>query len=360
MEEILKREQTWAKEFNQPLVIAGPCSAESLEQLLETANRMDKSYVNVFRAGVWKPRTKPGTFEGVGEIGLQWLNEVKKQTGFKVATEIANAQHAKLALEYGIDYLWIGARSTVSPFIIQEIAEALNGTEVPVIVKNPVNPDLDLWIGAIERLAAQNIKNLGVIHRGFATYKKTKYRNKPLWQIALDFKKKLPNIPMIIDPSHIAGNRELLFEVAQQAFDLEYDGIMLESHCDPDKAWSDASQQVTPERLLEILKGIHLRRTNTSDDNFKNRLATLRHEIDELDQHLLELLAQRTKISQKIGELKKENNVAVFQQGRWDELLEKAQKDATKFGIDAELVETILKAIHQDSINIQSKIMMEE
>lgn len=358
MENLLDKDQKWAKEFGQPIVIAGPCSAESEEQMLETARRMDKTYVNVFRAGIWKPRTKPGSFEGVGEIGLKWLNKVKEETGFRTATEIANAEHAKLALEYDIDYLWIGARSTVSPFIVQEIAEALKGTKKPVIVKNPVNPDLELWIGALERLASQGIENLGVIHRGFSTYKETKYRNKPKWQMALDFKKRLPNIPILIDPSHIAGNRELLYEISQQAFDLEYNGIMIESHRNPDEAWSDAKQQVTPERVLEIIKAIELRRQSSDNSIYNAALQTLRYEIDELDQGLLDALAHRMKISEQIGQLKKENNVAIYQPNRWSELLEKAKIDGEKSGLSIDMVEKIYKAIHQASIDIQSKIMI--
>ncbi len=360
MENLLKKDQNWAKQFGQPIVIAGPCSAESEEQMLETARRMDKTYVNVFRAGVWKPRTKPGSFEGVGEIGLKWLNKVKKETGFKTATEIANAEHAKLALEYDIDYLWIGARSTVSPFITQEIAETLKGTQKPIIVKNPVNPDLELWIGALERLASQGIENLGVIHRGFSTYKKTKYRNKPKWQMALDLKKRLPKIPILIDPSHIAGNRELLYEISQQAFDLEYDGIMIESHRNPDEAWSDASQQVTPERVLEIIKAIELRKQSSDSSTYNSALQTLRYEIDELDQGLLDALAHRMKISEKIGCLKKENNIAIYQPNRWEELLEKAKIDGEKSGLSIEMIEQIYKAIHQASIDIQSKIMIDK
>ncbi len=360
MGNLLDKEQKWAKEFGQPIVIAGPCSAESEEQMLETARRLDKNYVNIFRAGIWKPRTKPGSFEGVGEIGLKWLNKVKKETGFKVATEIANAEHAKLALEYDIDYLWIGARSTVSPFIVQEIAEAIKGTKKPVIVKNPVNPDLELWIGALERFTSQGIENLGVIHRGFSTYKKTKYRNKPKWQLALDFKKRLPNIPIIIDPSHIAGNRELLHEVSQQAFDLKYDGIMIESHINPDEAWSDAKQQVTPERVLEIIKAIELRRQTSDNSVYNSALQTLRYEIDELDQGLLDALAHRMKISEKIGNLKKDNNIAIYQPNRWDDLLEKAKEDGKKTGLAPEMVEQVYKAIHQASIDIQSKIMLDK
>lgn len=357
---ILEREQEWAKAFGQPIVIAGPCSAESEAQMLETARRMDKKYVNVFRAGIWKPRTKPGSFEGVGAIGLKWLNKVKEETGLKTATEIANAQHAKLALAHDIDYLWIGARSTVSPFIVQEIADAVQGTDKPVIVKNPVNPDLELWIGALERLASKGIKNLGAIHRGFSTYKKTKYRNKPKWQIALEFKKRLPNIPMLIDPSHIAGNQELLYEISQQAFDLEYDGIMIESHRNPNKAWSDAKQQVTPERLLEIIKSIELRRKNSDNLTYQATLQTLRYEIDELDQGLLEGLAHRMKISEQIGLLKKQNNVAIYQPNRWDDLLRKAKTDGEKSGLSVEMIEQIYKAIHQASIDIQSNIMLEK
>ncbi len=353
----MNHQQNWIKEFDKPLTIAGPCSAESEKQMMEIAERLDKEYVQIFRAGIWKPRTKPNCFEGVGAIGLNWLKKVKDEFGFKIATEVATANHVKLALEYDVDYLWIGARSTVNPFTVQEIAEALRDTKKIVLVKNPVNPDLELWMGAIERLQAQNIQNLGAIHRGFSTYKKTKYRNNPQWQIALDFMDKMPEIPMICDPSHICGNREGLFDVAQQAYNFEYDGLMIESHNNPDEAWSDAKQQITPERLLEILQKIELRKSDDEDALYHSNLNRLRNEIDETDQSLLETIAQRMSISTQIGELKKEHNVAVFQPERWKQIRENSVKQGEKLGLSEEFIDKLVKAIHQESIQHQNLIM---
>lgn len=356
----MKAKQSWIREFNKPLIIAGPCSAESEKQMLEIAERMDKDYVQVFRAGIWKPRTKPNSFEGVGAIGLNWLKRVKDEFGFKIATEVATANHAKLALEYDVDYLWIGARSTVNPFTVQEIAEALRDTDKTVLVKNPVNPDLELWIGAIERLQSQNIQKIGAIHRGFSTYKKTKYRNNPQWQIALDFMDKMPEIPLICDPSHICGNREGIFEVSQQAFNFEYDGLMVESHCNPDEAWSDAKQQITPERLLEILKKIELRKSDDENAFYHSQLNRLRNEIDETDQAILEIIAQRMLISTQIGELKKEHNVAVFQPERWKQIRENSIKQGQLLGLSEEFIDKLIKALHQESIQQQNSIMNKE
>lgn len=356
----MKAKQSWMREFNKPLIIAGPCSAESEKQMLEIAERMDKDYVQVFRAGIWKPRTKPNCFEGVGAIGLNWLKRVKDEFGFKIATEVATANHAKLALEYDVDYLWIGARSTVNPFTVQEIAEALRDTDKTVLVKNPVNPDLELWIGAIERLQSQNIQKIGAIHRGFSTYKKTKYRNNPQWQIALDFMDKMPEIPLICDPSHICGNREGIFEVSQQAFNFEYDGLMVESHCNPDEAWSDAKQQITPERLLEILKKIELRKSDDENAFYHSQLNRLRNEIDETDQAILEIIAQRMLISTQIGELKKEHNVAVFQPERWKQIRENSIKQGQLLGLSEEFIDKLIKALHQESIQQQNSIMNKE
>lgn len=352
--------QNWIKEFANPLIIAGPCSAESEKQMLDIAAQLDQNYVKVFRAGIWKPRTKPNSFEGVGAIGLKWLKKVKDEFGFLTATEVANASHVKLALENDVDWLWIGARTTVNPFTVQEIAEALRDTDKVVLVKNPVNPDLDLWIGALERLQAQNIKNLGAIHRGFSTYKKTKYRNNPQWQIALDFMDKMPEIPMICDPSHICGNREGIFDVAQQAFNFEYDGLMIESHCNPDEAWSDAKQQITPERLLEILKKLELRKSDDPDALYHSQLNRLRNEIDEADQNIIETIGQRMGISAQIGELKKEHNVAVFQPERWKAIWENAIKQGEKYGLSEEFIDKLLKAIHQESIQHQNSIMNQD
>jgi len=359
MENLKDIQQDWIKKFDKPLIIAGPCSAESEEQVMETAARIDKTYVNVFRSGVWKPRTKPGSFEGIGEIGLKWLKKVKDTYGIPVATEIANAGHAKLALEYDIDYLWIGARSTVNPFTIQEIAEAIAGTDKVVLVKNPVNPDLDLWIGALERLLAQGVKNLGVIHRGFSAYKKTKYRNNPEWQIALEFKNRYPNIPIITDPSHICGNREGLFDVSQQAFNHQFAGLMIETHRDPDSAWSDASQQITPERLLEILKQLELRISDDPDTIFHSKLDSFRGRIDELDHQILDLINDRLSVSKNIGELKKEHNVAVFQSNRWNEILKDSKEKGSKLGLSDEFIEKLMQLIHLESVEIQNSIMID-
>ena len=300
-------------QLTHPLVIAGPCSAETETQVLDIAHQLKDSDVNYYRAGIWKPRTRPGGFEGVGAIGLKWLQRVKEETGLKTATEVANRAHVELALEYDVDLLWIGARSTVSPFIIQEIADALKGTDKIVLVKNPVNPDLALWIGAVERLHGADIKNLGVIHRGFSTYKKTKYRNLPEWQIAIDFQTRFPDIPIINDPSHISGRRDLIFDVSQTALDLNFDGLMIETHCDPDNAWSDAAQQVTPERLLQIFKDLKVRKTGDDQAEFHNALNQLRAQIDVLDASVLDTLGERMKIAEAIGTLKKERNVAVLQ-----------------------------------------------
>ncbi len=356
----MNQKQNWIQAFDKPLAIAGPCSAESERQMMEIAEQLDKDYVQVFRAGIWKPRTKPNCFEGVGAIGLNWLKKVKDEFGFKIATEVATANHVKLALEYDVDYLWIGARSTVNPFTVQEIAEALRDTEKIVLVKNPVNPDLELWIGALERLQQQNIKNLGAIHRGFSTYKKTKYRNNPQWQIALDFMDKMPEIPMICDPSHICGNREGIFEVAQQAYNFEYDGLMIESHNHPDEAWSDAKQQITPERLLEILKKIELRKSDDEDAIYHMKINHLRNEIDETDQGILDAVAQRMKIASQIGELKKEHNVAVFQPERWKQIRENSVKLGDKLGLSEEFIDKLVRAIHQESILHQNQIMNKE
>lgn len=347
---------TWAQEFSEPLIIAGPCSAESESQMLETARRIKESRADVpiFRAGIWKPRTKPNGFEGVGVIGLNWLKKVKEEYGFRTATEVANAHHVEAALAADVDILWIGARSTVNPFTVQEIAEALNGTDKPVFVKNPVNPDLALWIGALERLLSQNVQNLGVIHRGFSTYRKTKYRNIPNWQIALDFRQEFPNIPMLVDPSHICGNRTGLAGVAQEAFNVGYEGMIIETHCNPDEAWSDASQQITPEVLAEIVSNLQIRNSDISVfDDEMDRHRTL---ISDLDFQLIELLSHRMKISEKIGTLKKANNIAIFQPERWKVISEYAQQKADETGMSSEFIGKVFKAIHEESIEVQNSL----
>ena len=354
--ELKNLENNWVKEFPKPLIIAGPCSAESESQMLETAKRIKESNADVpiFRAGIWKPRTKPNGFEGVGVIGLNWLKKVKEEYGFKTATEVANAHHVAAALEADVDILWIGARSTVNPFTVQEIAEALKGTKKPVFVKNPVNPDLALWIGALERLLGQDVQNLGVIHRGFSTYQKTKYRNIPNWQIALDFKNQFPNIPMLVDPSHICGNRTNLASIAQEAMNVGYEGMIIESHCNPDEAWSDASQQITPEVLADLINNLQIRNSDIS--KFDDEMGRHRTLISDLDFNLIELLSQRMKISEKIGNLKKDNNIAIFQPERWKVITEYANQKADETGMSQEFIEKVFKAIHEESIEVQNKI----
>ncbi len=349
----------WIKEFPSPLIIAGPCSAESEAQMLETAQRLKESGadVPVFRAGIWKPRTKPFGFEGVGVIGLNWLKKVKDEFGFKTATEVANAHHVYAALEADVDILWIGARSTVNPFTVQEIAVALKGTNKPVLVKNPVNPDLALWIGALERLLGQDVKNLGVIHRGFSSYQKTKYRNVPNWQIALDFKNQYPNIPMFVDPSHICGRRDLLKDVTQEAFNVGYEGAMIESHPNPDAAWSDASQQITPEVLADMLGSLQIRNSDIS--GFDDEMGKHRALISDIDFQLINLLSSRMKISEKIGTLKKQNNIAIFQPDRWKVITEYANQKASETGMSQEFIEKVFKAIHEESIEVQNNIMID-
>ena len=349
----------WLDDFKltHPLVIAGPCSAETEDQVLKIAHELKYSDVSIFRAGIWKPRTRPGGFEGVGEIGLKWLQKAKAQTGLLMAIEVANAAHVKLALEHDIDVLWIGARTTVNPFAVQEIADALAGTDKIVLVKNPVNPDLALWIGGVERLYNAGIKKLGVIHRGFSTYEKTKYRNIPEWQIAIELQSRFPNLPLICDPSHITGQRDMILEVSQQALDLNYDGLMIETHVDPDNAWSDAAQQVTPIVLKQIFEELKVKKVTTEDDDFNTIMIKLRANIDIADSKLLELLGNRMKVAEQIGALKKEKNVAVLQNKRWNEILGKMILDGESKGLSEEFILKLFKAIHQESISHQEKII---
>lgn len=349
----------WLKQMNlsHPLVIAGPCSAETEEQTLSTARALKNTDVNYFRAGVWKPRTRPGGFEGIGEPALKWLGTVKREIGLKTATEVANAAHVELALKHDVDLLWIGARSTVSPFIVQEIADTLQGTDKVVLIKNPVNPDLALWIGALERLQKAGVKKLGVIHRGFSSYQKTKYRNNPEWQLAIDFQKQFPDVPIICDPSHISGKRDIIFDISQTALDLNYDGLMIETHIDPDNAWSDAAQQVTPKKLVEIMNDLKVRKENIEADLFKRELHSLRSKIDVVDQNLLDLLEKRMKIANQIGMLKKNNNVSVLQTTRWTEILENMKAKGLEHDLSEEFTEKFFKAIHQESINHQEKVI---
>lgn len=354
-----KELRTWLDDFqlNHPLVIAGPCSAETEEQVLKIAHELKDSDVSIFRAGIWKPRTRPGGFEGVGEIGLKWLQKAKAETGLLMATEVATAAHVKLALEHDIDVLWIGARTTVNPFAVQEIADALQGTDKIVLLKNPVNPDLSLWIGGLERLYNANIKKLGVIHRGFSTYEKTKYRNNPEWQIAIDMQNRFPDLPLICDPSHITGKRDMIQEVSQQALDLNYDGLIIETHIDPDNAWSDAAQQVTPATLKQMFINLRVRKVSDDESEYNQKMAKLRMQIDEFDGKLLEILGNRMKVADKIGLLKKEKNVAILQNQRWNEILGKMILEGEEKGLSNEFVMQLFKAIHQESITHQEKVI---
>ena len=350
---------SWLDDFklSHPLVIAGPCSAETKEQVLAVARELKDSDVSIYRAGIWKPRTRPGGFEGVGAIGLKWLQQAKEETGLLMAVEVANAAHVKLALEHDIDVLWIGARTTVNPFAVQEIAEALQGSDKIVLVKNPVNPDLALWIGGVERLYNAGIRKLGVVHRGFSTYEKTKYRNIPEWQIPIELQSRFPDLPLICDPSHITGRRDMIQEVAQQALDLNYDGLMIETHPDPDNAWSDAAQQVTPTVLKQIFRDLKVKKMNSEEDDFNNEMTKLRANIDIADSKILEILGRRMEISDQIGVLKKSKNVAILQNKRWNEILEKMILEGQQKGLSEEFIMRFFKAVHQESILHQEKII---
>ena len=350
---------TWLADFklDHPLVIAGPCSAETEEQVLKIAHELKNSDVSIFRAGIWKPRTRPGGFEGVGEIGLKWLQKAKAETGLLMATEVATAAHVKLALEHDIDVLWIGARTTVNPFAVQEIADALQGTDKIILIKNPVNPDLSLWLGGLERLYNANIKKLGVIHRGFSTYEKTKYRNNPEWQIAIDLQNRFPDLPLICDPSHITGRRDMIQEVSQQALDLNYDGLIIETHIDPDNAWSDAAQQITPPTLKQLFIDLKMRKSTDENAEWNKALAMQRAYIDELDSKLIDFLGKRMVVAEKIGQLKKEKNVAILQNQRWNEILDRMILEGQEKGLSNEFVMQLFKAIHQESITHQEKVI---
>ena len=343
----------------RPLILSGPCSAETEEQVMETARQLKERGIHIFRAGIWKPRTRPNTFEGVGKEGLIWLKKVKEQFGLYTATEVANVNHVFEALKYGIDIFWLGARTTANPFAVQEIADALSGVEMPVLIKNPVNPDVELWIGAFERLNQAGIKKLAAIHRGFSTYGKTFYRNDPHWQIPIELKRRIPNLPIICDPSHICGNRDMLFEVSQEAMDLDFDGLIIESHNCPDKALSDASQQITPEALRVLLDGLVLRKANIENTVVAHTLDDLRQQIDKFDDKLLEVLEKRMKVADRIGNYKKENNITILQSSRWDQLLTKRIEDGNKKDLSEDFIVKIFRAIHQESINHQTKIMNE-
>ena len=337
----------------RPMVIAGPCSAETEEQVMDTAKQLAANGIKIMRAGIWKPRTKPGGFEGVGSEGLAWLKHVKQETGMYVSTEVATQKHVYEALKYGVDLLWVGARTTANPFAVQEIAEALEGVDIPVLVKNPVNPDLELWIGALERLSKVGIKRLGAIHRGFSSYDKKIYRNLPQWHIPIELKRRYPDLPLICDPSHIGGKRDLILPLCQQAMDLNYDGLIIETHCNPDCAWSDASQQVTPDRLKEILGSLVIRDGKQTTED----LSKLRGQIDEMDEQLLELLAKRMRISCEIGTFKKEHDMTVVQTDRYDEILQKRVAQAEEMGMNPEFMRVVLEAIHEESVRKQIDIL---
>lgn len=339
----------------RPCVIAGPCSAESEEQVMETARGLKEIGINVFRAGIWKPRTHPGSFEGVGTEGLKWMQKVQKEYGMRVCTEVAGERHVFECLKHGVDMVWIGARTTANPFLMQEIAEALRDTDMPVLVKNPVNPDIDLWIGALERLNAQGINKIGVIHRGVSTPDKIKYRNSPQWEMAVELHARYPELPVFADPSHMGGSRQYLAELSQRAMDLGFEGIMIESHCNPSCALSDASQQLTPSDLIKLLESLVVRDASTEDEVFNDTLRQLRAQIDVLDENLIFTLASRMKVSRRIGEIKKTNSIAIVQPSRWDEVLERAEKTAEGYGLDKEFVKRIFNAIHEASVAEQNK-----
>lgn len=344
----------------RPLIVSGPCSAETEEQVLQTAERLAATgMVDMLRAGIWKPRTRPGMFEGIGTKGLPWLQQAKKLTGLPVTVEVATAKQVEDALHFDIDVLWIGARTTVNPFSVQEVADALRGVDVPVLIKNPVNPDIELWMGAVERVSKVGVKQVGLIHRGFSTFGNTDYRNAPMWHLAIEMKLRNPGMMMLCDPSHICGRRDILMEVAQKAIDLDYDGLMIESHIDPDKAWSDAKQQVTPERLKEMLQSIIWRKEDVNSEEFHAALEKFRQQINHLDDELMQLLGQRMKIAEQIGRYKRDNNITILQTTRWNAIIEKALKKGEAIGLSKEFVTKYFDAVHMESINHQKKIMDE-
>ncbi len=347
--------EVWKK---RPLIISGPCSAETEEQVLATAKRLSATgSVDMLRAGIWKPRTKPGMFEGVGTKGLPWLQQAKKTTGLPVTVEVATAKQVQDALTFEVDVLWIGARTTVNPFSVQEVADALKGVDIPVMIKNPINPDLELWTGAVERVARAGVKQIGLIHRGFSSYGNTEYRNAPMWHLAIEMKLKYPDLLFINDPSHICGRRDILMDVMQKAIDLDYDGLMVEAHIDPDNAWSDAKQQVTPERLKEMLDNIIWRKEDISSDEYHAALEKLRQQINHLDDELMQMLGQRMRIAEQIGQYKKDNNITILQTNRWNEIIERAFLKGDKLGLSKEFITRYFDAVHMESINHQKKIL---
>lgn len=340
------------------LIISGPCSAETEEQTLATCRQLAATgKVDILRAGIWKPRTRPGCFEGAGVKALAWLAQAKKETGLPIAVEVASAKHVEMALEFGVDMVWIGARTTVNPFSVQEIADSLRNANIPVLIKNPMNPDIELWQGAVQRLQAVGIEDIGLIHRGFSTYGQSRLRNEPMWHIAIEMKRRMPELPMICDPSHIAGNRDYLLEIAQKGADLNYSGMIIESHICPTEAWSDAEQQVTPDILGELVDSIQWRQENNNQEAYLNALEGLRSQIDNLDSEIFSIFAKRMGVADKIGEIKKANNVAILQTGRWSDIIEKASQQSKKLGLSEDFMMKVLDAIHVESISRQNEVM---
>jgi chorismate mutase len=349
---------SWIKTGKEPLLIAGPCSAETEDQLVATAHLLaNTGRVTALRAGIWKPRTRPGEFEGIGSIGLEWLKRAKAETGLPTTVEVATGKHVEEALKAGVDILWVGARSTVNPFTVQEIADALKGVDIPVMVKNPVNPDLSLWIGALERINNAGITKLAAIHRGFSSYEKTAFRNEPMWDIAIHLKTLAPHLPLICDPSHISGNRELIGYVSQKALDLDMQGLMIESHIDPSVAWTDAKQQVTPSALIEIIDRLTLRKPETRDAEVNDKLTELRNNIDKIDDLIIQKMAERMNIAEQIGTYKRDNNITILQVNRWDEILNKRVNYGKALKLHADFTEKLLELIHSESIRKQTEIM---
>jgi len=348
---------SWMK-VDRPVIISGPCSAETEEQMVATAKQIAATgKVHALRAGIWKPRTRPGQYEGAGEEGLKWLISAKQETGLPVTTEVANAAHVEACLKAGVDILWVGARTTVNPFSVQEVADALKGVDIPVMVKNPINPDVELWLGAFERLNKAGITKMAAIHRGFSSFEKGPFRNAPMWDLAIELKTRIPELDMICDPSHIAGNRDLISFVSQKALDLDMAGLMIESHINPDAAWSDAKQQVTPAALNKIISELVVRTQSTDNKVFKDTLSILREQIDQLDDEIMQKLSARMKISEKIGQYKKENNVTILQVNRWEEIIQTRIALCRAMGLNDEFTTDLLKLIHHESIQVQTKVM---
>ena len=351
--------KSWANFTQNPFVIAGPCSAEGEEQIMTTVQQIvaeGGGKVNMIRAGIWKPRTRPNAFEGVGEIGLPWVKNAGRAVGLPVSIEVANPEHVEAALKHEIDVLWIGARTTVSPFAVQEIADSLKGVDIPVLIKNPVNPDLELWIGAVERFYSAGVTKLGVIHRGFSSYEKTIYRNPPMWEIPIELRRRYPQIPIIVDPSHMGGTRDLIYTLSQQGLDMGFDGLMIESHCNPDKAWSDAKQQVTPKRLGEILNSLIVRQQKTPIDSL-HTLQDLRSRIDRIDDYIIELMCERMGISEEIGEFKKNRHLALHQSERWAQIVKRALEKGKIGGLTEGFILKFFQQVHNESIRHQEKIL---